>query len=250
MQNWEMALSKFIDKYKNEPYFEGAVVCGSYACGNNNEFSDIDVHILISDDQDWRHRGNTEIDGFLIEFFINPIKQVQAYFENDYKIKRYFTAAMIGKGIALFDKNGKISNLQKEALTYLEKELPPLSEIGLAMKKYFLWDKYDELKSIVSEGLASGLMYNQLLDELLGAYLENNLIPGLPIGKIEKIFTDETFKNRYTIVKMPPQEFIDIFIPALRQQNIENIDKLYKFVVDDLGGFDIKNFDLKSPLEL
>ena len=49
MKNWQKALDKFLEKYKNEDWFEGAVLCGSYASGNQNEFSDIDVHILIND---------------------------------------------------------------------------------------------------------------------------------------------------------------------------------------------------------
>ena len=46
MQKWEKALQKFLKKYEARPYFEGALLCGSYATGNQNQFSDIDVHIF------------------------------------------------------------------------------------------------------------------------------------------------------------------------------------------------------------
>lgn len=46
MQKWEIALDKFIKRYINKPWFEGAVLCGSYASKNQNKFSYIDVNIL------------------------------------------------------------------------------------------------------------------------------------------------------------------------------------------------------------
>ena len=76
MSNWEIALEKFLDKYKNEDYFLGAILTGSYATGNYDENSDIDVFIVTKDTTGWRERGNVLIDGYLIEYFINPIKKV------------------------------------------------------------------------------------------------------------------------------------------------------------------------------
>ena len=43
MQKWEKALDKFLQRYINKPWFEGAVLCGSYSTGNQNKFSDIDA---------------------------------------------------------------------------------------------------------------------------------------------------------------------------------------------------------------
>ena len=63
MKNWEKALYKFLEKYQDKPYFEGALLCGSYSTGNQNKFSDVDVHIVTSDSQNWRERGNKIVDG-------------------------------------------------------------------------------------------------------------------------------------------------------------------------------------------
>ena len=82
MNDWEKALEKFLDKYKNEDYFLGAILTGSYVIGNNDENSDIDIYIVTKDTTTWRERGNKLIDDFLIEYFINPKKKVLSYFEN------------------------------------------------------------------------------------------------------------------------------------------------------------------------
>ena len=47
MEKWKEAVYHFLERYENEDYYEGAIVCGSYVSGNNNEFSDIDVHIVL-----------------------------------------------------------------------------------------------------------------------------------------------------------------------------------------------------------
>ena len=83
MENWEKALKKFLQRYENEDYYEGAIACGSYVSGNNNEFSDIDVHIVLKRGNEWRERGNLEIDGFLIEYFANPVNKYESYMEDE-----------------------------------------------------------------------------------------------------------------------------------------------------------------------
>ena len=85
MNNWENALNKFIDQYKDEDYFLGAILTGSYATGNNDENSDIDVFIVTKDSTTWRERGNKLIDGYLIEYFINPVRQVLKEFEKGFE---------------------------------------------------------------------------------------------------------------------------------------------------------------------
>ena len=79
MEKWEKALSKFLERYENEDYYEGAIACGSYVSGNNNEFSDIDVHIVLKRGNEWRERGNLDVDGFLIEYFANPVNKYECY---------------------------------------------------------------------------------------------------------------------------------------------------------------------------
>lgn len=69
MMEWKKVVEKFLSQFRNKDYYEGAILFGSYANGNNNEFSDIDIRICISDTQTWRERGNVKIDGYLIEYF-------------------------------------------------------------------------------------------------------------------------------------------------------------------------------------
>lgn len=49
MEKWELSLNKFLEQYINEDYFLGAILTGSYATGNNDINSDIDVFIVTKD---------------------------------------------------------------------------------------------------------------------------------------------------------------------------------------------------------
>ena len=76
MKDWELSLDKFISEYKKLDNVVGIILTGSYATGNNTINSDIDVFIVTDDNTKWRERGTKLVDGYLIEYFINPVRQV------------------------------------------------------------------------------------------------------------------------------------------------------------------------------
>ena len=111
MQTWELAVEKFLIKYKDEDYFLGAILTGSYATGNYDENSDIDIYIVTKDNVTWRERGNKNIDGFLIEYFINPKKKILSYFEQELKDYHLSTTMIFVNGKILYDKDGSVQEL-------------------------------------------------------------------------------------------------------------------------------------------
>ena len=69
MEKWEAAARKFIKQCGFYNEIEAAFLTGSYAAGNADKYSDIDLYIVLSEDVTWRERGNKRFDGFLIEYF-------------------------------------------------------------------------------------------------------------------------------------------------------------------------------------
>ncbi len=61
------------------------MLSGSRVTSFASKYSDIDVYIILSDDVEWRERGNKMIDGCLIEYFANPIKQIKSYFKEEFE---------------------------------------------------------------------------------------------------------------------------------------------------------------------
>ena len=62
MEKWQLAIENFLNEYKNEDYFVGAILTGSYATGNQNINSDIDIYIITK---------NTPLDKIKPLFLLN-----------------------------------------------------------------------------------------------------------------------------------------------------------------------------------
>ena len=46
LEKWKRALSLFLEEYEDNDDVIGALLCGSYASGNETNNSDIDVHLI------------------------------------------------------------------------------------------------------------------------------------------------------------------------------------------------------------
>lgn len=249
MKNWEKALWNFLDKYKDQDYIEGALLCGSYATGNQNEFSDIDVHILLSDTQNWRERGVVSEGGFLIEYFMNPLKQIRKEFRDDYLCGENISAGMFAYGHILFDKNGQVKKLHDKAIKSLKKTPRKWKKEELSFGLYGVWNLMDELNSMVREQRFCNIVYYELAKSLLRLYFKAKGIPNIPLTKAERILADPEYAKKYHIQKLPDKKFTNLFLKALYDINIKKMQKLYDFVVQSVGGFDISSFNLHSELE-
>lgn len=248
MQKWEMALHQFLQKHETKPYFEGSLLCGSYATGNQNQFSDIDVHILISNTQNWRERGMVKIDGFLIEYFINPIKKIRQEFREDYLDGGNASANMFGYGKILSDKNGSVKKLKTEALKFLKKEPLKVPPKKLALDFYGAWDLMDEIQSAKAEKRSFDLIYYELVKKLMYLYYKLNGIPKMSLAKTEKILSNPKFAKQYHVQKLPDKKFSQLFLDAINDKKISSLTKLYDFVMAQSDGFDIGQF--KSRIKI
>ena len=112
MENWQKALDKFLENYIHQDWFEGALLCGSYASGNQNEFSDIDVTIIASNSLTWQEKSNCYVDGFLMEYTINPISRFEEYMEESLKEHDYTNQYLLLYGKILYDTHGEIQKLR------------------------------------------------------------------------------------------------------------------------------------------
>ena len=243
MKNWEKVLDEFLSDYKNNEKIIGAILGGSYATGNYNDSSDIDISIITSDDS-YNKRGNVIIDGIMIEYFINPISELRKYMEDDFYNKhRLSTANLIGNGKIIFARNNSIENLQKEALSYYDKEFLAPDETRIKCKKYACWDAYDELKDKVKNNESFNLNYFVVLQNLIDCYYYSNNIASVPISKLEQILRNPEYAKKYNLKNNPTEEFKEMVLKCIDTISVEEIDKLYKYVIND---WDITDFILEN----
>jgi hypothetical protein len=112
LKEWEAAITEFLKDWRNNNDVTGAMICGSYITGNPSKRSDIDIHIILSDDVFWRERGNKITNGFLVEYFANPPKQIRGYFREDFHDHSTMSMVQFITGKILFDNTGVINELK------------------------------------------------------------------------------------------------------------------------------------------
>ncbi len=81
-EKFQKALDKFVEKTKGNKNVVGILVTGSFVHSVLHKNSDLDVFVITKDSV-IRERGNTWIDGVEVEYFMNPIKQIEYYFKEE-----------------------------------------------------------------------------------------------------------------------------------------------------------------------
>jgi hypothetical protein len=208
MEKWEVAVEKFLQKWKERDDIEGFMVCGSYVTGSPSERSDIDLYIVLSSGIDWRMRGNEIVDGFLIEYFVNPPEQIPEYFKEDYRYNSRQAAHMFVTGRVLYEKSGIVVRLQDEARQWMEKEFPELDAFDVENNKYGLWDTLDNLHDAYETGSPSFTYayWNAIRNafEFYSKYLKFERIPS---HRIHEQLNDDAVMEKYMVPPYPDEEF-------------------------------------------
>ena len=253
MEKWEIALNKFLKQWESEKYVLAAIATGSFVVGNNTNKSDIDVQIILSDEVNWRERGNKYVDGFLIEYFSNPIKQIYQYLDDDLKYGNRIDANMYYTGKVMFDKVNITVGLKKRAKEDLSKELLEVDKVSLEMMKYRLWDYFEEIEEAYETNSPNfNYLYYSYLDLLLESY-SSFLRVILPAKyKVYKFFKYEEYQGNYNLNKFPDERFKSKYLECIEEQDKEGRYKLIleqkNYVLKKMSGFEIDGWALRSPL--
>jgi len=254
MEKWKEALYNFLQRYENEDYYEGAIACGSYVSGNNNEFSDIDVHIVLKRGTEWRERGNLEVDGFLIEYFANPVNKYEEYMDEEKVERGNHTTMMFANGLIVSDKNGEVRKLKDNALSLKDIELNEISEFELLSSKYGCWDRFDELKVTYLENRDTFyLTYYELYKQLVTLHGKVKKFREFSLTKFDKLLDNKSFRDKYGISKFYDEYDTCIIRECMvidtKEKMLEKITKFYNYVMEISGGFDINKFVLRSEVK-
>jgi len=252
MEKWEIVLGKFLKKWRSKKEVIGAIVCGSYVTGNPSKHSDIDLHIILDSKTKWRERGNEIVDGILIEYFANPAKKHNEYFEEDYRGRKTTNAHMFSTGRILFDKTGELKKIVQRSRKFLNKKFVAQNKIQIEISKYSLWDMNDNLREVFdAEADEFSFVYHVNLKDLYESYSKFLQFTSIPVHKLRRFLTDERDKKKYRIANFPDQEFVKMYIKAIHLKDYEEMmkeyDKLSNYVLNKMGGFNIDGWKIKSP---
>lgn len=255
MEAWERALEEFIDPWRRKSCVVGALVCGSYVTGSPSKHSDIDVQIILAEGTAWRERGNRIVDGFLIEYFANPPAQMPGYFREDHSDNAAMAATMFATGRILFDKEGVLPDLRREARKWLRKRHAKPGKTWLKLNGYGLWDRLDNLQDAHERQAPDfAYVYHDALNAIYAAYAKLLGQPILHPHQQYRVLTDpETARRKYLIEPFPDQQFLDLFMPAMAEADADRMlryaEELTAYVQEKMGGFEIDGWKFRSPAE-
>ena len=252
-ENWEKATDKFIRKWKNKKEVVGALVCGSYVTGNPTKHSDIDINIILDNKCNWRMRGDEYVDGYLMEYLVNPPKQHEIYFKEDIQQKRKGNIHMFLTGKVLFDKTGDVEKLIQSARKWDKKKYKKSNEALIEINKYFLWDKKDNLEEVFMRNKEDFyFVYYNFLNDILVTYSNYLGFDNMPVYKARRFLTEEKDKLKYQLTDYPDKKFVIMYIKAMQLKDKKKMLKEYqglsKYVLNKMGGFDIDGWEVKTPL--
>jgi hypothetical protein len=255
MEKWEEAVNAFIKPWKVKEYIQAAILTGSYATNNQNSKSDIDIYLVSYDYLKWRERGNQIINNYLIEYFINPPKQISKYMEDGIKNGNRVDASIFYTGKVLFDKTGILQILKKRAKTDMNKELNSPSKAEKENLKYFIWDFFEEIEwSYISHNDDYFYLYNMYLELILTSFCKYNKYVLPAKYKIYNYLIDKKIPQKYGIKSIPDKRFTNQFISCIKEKDINEsftkIKKLKEYVLRKIGGFEINGWKLRTKLEL
>ena len=216
---WKKALNKFLEEWKDRKEVLSAVLSGSRVTSFASKYSDIDVYIILSDDVEWRERGNKMIDGYLIEYFANPIKQIKSYFKEEFERNSFTTARILSIGKILFDKTGIGKKLKKEAQMLMKKKFKKINKTSMELMKYGLWDNLDNLKDLFDKNSENfDFLYNFHLRQILVTYSKFLRTEIPPYSRLVEFFTNEKFREEYKFAEFPDKKFSRLFVKCLKSE--------------------------------
>jgi predicted nucleotidyltransferase len=253
-EGWREALDKFLIPWKKNKEVSGIIVCGSYITGNPTKHSDIDIHIVLKKGCKWRERGNKIVDGFLMEYFANPLEQIKKYLESDFKKRRQMDAHMFHTGKTILDKGGDIKKIKEISKKYLNKRFEKITPYMYELGKYDLFDMSDNLREVyLRKNPDFNLVYFNFLKDVLSIYSEFLRYHQIREDNIYRFLTDKKDKKKYLISNFPDKVFLKKFLLAIKGRGKKNMlrrfSKLSKYVLDKMGGFDIDGWKYKSIIE-
>ncbi len=245
----------FLRSWRKTPTFIGALVTGSQVTTFVNQQSDIDIYIILSDTVESREIGATRLNGFLIEYFANPIKQINSYFEQERQVGSCMTSRMLAMGRIVYDKNGAVLKLKRKAEENCNKPLEGIKGVRLDMVKYGIWEAVEKFEVSSKNGYkAADFNYNYALLEIIRGYSRYLGIDFGAIFKIWDFFNNKDYTKAYKMIGFPDKKFVKLFDKAIlsptKSAKLFALKTLSKYTLNKMGGFEIAKFRIESKIYL
>jgi predicted nucleotidyltransferase len=166
--------SDVVKEYKPDKNVLGILLFGSAARDKFDQYSDIDIFILLNKKGDFS-RSNFRKNGVRVDIIFNTVKEAKSYLKEDRNNLRRITSHMLAYGAILFQRGKNLEKLQIVAKNNLRlKTAYKKSEI--LMHKYSIDDFWGEVQRDIKnkDYLAFGIDSHLLVINIIELFLKLN----------------------------------------------------------------------------
>ena len=236
-------------KELNLTNYIGILVYGSYIGNRTNNLSDLDV-MIIKDNYETQDCGSLLIDGIRVEYFIQDLKRLYRLIKNEVDNNDPSHLTKFATCEILYDFEGKTAEFLNYAKTIYNTKIIPTFDENDKFSIFSINNRMEDLESLINDESFYAVYYITL-EKIRNLYAKINGIIDLPIMKIEKIYKDNNFAEKYissSIHHLPNQDFINLYLQCIKigDNNVmlDNIKKLYNYSFKQLD-FNPENFCIK-----
>jgi predicted nucleotidyltransferase len=117
----DLILSDLKRRYQKDPNVLGMIFFGSQAQGCTDEFSDLDVYVILSKD-DGRKRIYKRIQSLRVDILFDSVESIANYLQREEGKLWRNVSHMLASGKVLFSRSSKLSQIQRRAKGNLAKK--------------------------------------------------------------------------------------------------------------------------------
>ncbi|MEW5867054.1 MAG: hypothetical protein AB1774_09395 [Bacillota bacterium] len=165
---YENAIEKIVADMREEFGADllGMLLGGSVAYGIPCRRSDLDIYVIIR--PSWRQRRTVVVGDVEVELFINPVHRIRKEFKD---VDHDSTFAMFAQGRILYDPDGVMATLVKEAREVWEQPRPALPPDALPLLRYIPTDVLKDAQDLAeTDEVAANYLIFMTLQATLDAY--------------------------------------------------------------------------------
>lgn len=240
----EKALNQFLENWSSNKDVVGILLTGSHAINMNHKNSDVDIRIFLTEGFK-TIKGLIEIDGFKFSYLVRSYNIIENRFKREFSMNSRFEATTISMGKIIFEKDGIISELKKLADYYHENNfiVKNIDDETLKSNIYLLYNYKSYLETLDENSPYFIYTYMSFMKISLNFYshfLNFEIVSDL---KVEKLFTNDLFREKCNWSNFPDEEFISLWQNCISPEKInkDHLSKMFNFLQDRIIKFNTKD---------
>ena len=235
MRDVNEIIDQFISemKYLENDHVLGAFFYGSYYSGCADQFSDVDLHIIL-DDSDLSHyiEGCKCIDGIKISYTERPLKIDYALTINNFKQQSAFSNNIYTKSKILFDKHGDLKKLREFVKEKYSNMLPSADYTDILSSISSIYRDIDRMKrSCFCKRPDFLCSFFWAIEKIKRLYFKlNNIDAAAVYNRFYRCITEPNYNKERVNLASLDEKFKSMYLKLIEDDRSNNEEKLKNLI--------------------